>query len=124
MVHDYAMGAAGSAPRAVASDDNNSEQFRRIRDEEQQELAVNAQRAAHGLLSSNREKLDELALALLDHEVLEREEIDRIMKGVPRMERRMGQGLRVVAATALEQPVDDPPRSARASTPPPTMPGA
>ena len=123
MVHDYAMGAAGSAPRAVASDDNNSEQFRRIRDEEQQELAVNAQHAAHGLLSSNREKLDEFALALLDHEVLEREEIDRIMKGVPRMERRMGQGLRVVAATALEQPVDDPPRPARASTPPPTMPG-
>jgi cell division protease FtsH len=124
MVHQYAMGAAGSAPRAVASDDNNSEQFRRIRDEEQQELAVNAQRAAHGLLNANREKLDEFALALLDHEVLEREEIDRIMKGVPRMERRMGQGLRVVAATALEEPVDDPPGRARASTPPPTMPGA
>jgi cell division protease FtsH len=124
MVHDYAMGAAGSAPRAVASDDNNSEQFRRIRDEEQQELAFNAQQAAHSMLNANREKLDEFALALLDHEVLEREEIDRIMRGVPRMERRMGHGLRVVAATALEQPVDDAPRPARPSTPPPTMPGA
>jgi cell division protease FtsH len=123
MVHEYAMGAAGSAQRAVPVDDDNSEQFRRMRDEEQQELAFNAQQAAHGLLTSNREKLEEFALALLEHEVLERDEIDRIMKGVPRMERRMGQGLRVVAATAHEDPPDDPPRAARSSAPPPPTPG-
>jgi cell division protease FtsH len=123
MVHDYAMGAAGSAQRAVPTDDNNSEQFRRMRDEEQQELAFNAQRAAYSLLSANRAKLEELALALLEHEVLERDEIDRIMQGVPRMERRMGQGLRVVAATAVEQPAADAPRAARASAAPPSTPG-
>jgi cell division protease FtsH len=123
MVHDYAMGAAGSAQRAVPTDDNNSEQFRRMRDEEQQELAFNAQRAAHSLLGANRAKLEELALALLEHEVLERDEIDRIMQGVPRMERRMGQGLRVVAATAVEQPSADAPRAARASAAPPSTPG-
>ena len=40
---------------------------------------------------------------LLEHEVLDRDAIDRIMKGVPRLERGPGTGLRVVAAaTAVD----------------------
>ncbi len=100
MVYDYAMGTAGTAQRAISNGDNDSEQFRRIRDEEQQELAYEASRAATELLSAQRDKLEEFALALLEREVLEREDIDRIMRGVPRMERRPGRGLRVVAAAA------------------------
>ncbi|HEY1538584.1 MAG TPA: AAA family ATPase [Solirubrobacteraceae bacterium] len=106
MVHDYAMGTPATAGAAVPEGDGASEQFRRVRDEEQQHLAFEAQRAAIELLSSQREKLEEFAVALLEREVLERDDIDVIMKGVPRMERRPGQaGLRMVAAQA--QATDD-----------------
>src|ERR687891_23840 len=42
MVYEYAMGSPGTAQRAVADGDADSEQFRRVRDEEQQELAFDA----------------------------------------------------------------------------------
>jgi oligoribonuclease NrnB/cAMP/cGMP phosphodiesterase (DHH superfamily) len=97
------MGTPGAAQRAIAEGDPGSEQFRRVRDEEQHELAFAAQRAAHQLLSSQRGKLEEFALALLEQEVLERDDIDTIMRGVPRMQRHAGQqGLRVVAAVAAQ----------------------
>jgi cell division protease FtsH len=91
-----------------------------VRDEEQQELAYEASRAAQELLSSQRDKLEEFALALLEHEVLERPDIDRIMQGVPRMERRPGRGLRVVAAVVVED--DGAPSSVRTSALPPEPP--
>jgi cell division protease FtsH len=120
MVYDYAMGTPGAAQRAVPEGSEDSEQFRRVRDEEQQELAFEAQRAAHELISGRRDKLDEIAAALLEHEVLEREDIDRIMVGVPRMERRPGvAGLRVVATTGHE----DESRRGRSSSKPPPVPG-
>jgi cell division protease FtsH len=121
MVYEYAMGAPGGVQRAVADDEGPSEQFRRIRDEEQQDLAFQAQRAATELLSSRRDKLEEFALALLEHEVLERQDIDRIMDGVPRVERRPGlASLQVVAARAHRAGDEDPPSSGgrRASKPP------
>jgi cell division protease FtsH len=104
MVYEYAMGTAGAAQRAITDGDADSEQFRRVRDEEQQELAFEASRAAHELLSGHRDKLEEFATALLEHEVLERADIERIMDGVPRMEREPGRGLRVVAATRIQPP--------------------
>jgi cell division protease FtsH len=125
MVYDYAMGTPGTAQRAVPEGDDNSEQFRRVRDEEQQELAFEAQRAAQELLRGRRDKLEELALALLEHEVLERDDIDAIMRGVPRMERRPGvAGLRVVAARAHEDDDGGLPPSGRRSSKPPPVPGA
>ncbi|MGH2840667.1 MAG: ATP-dependent zinc metalloprotease FtsH, partial [Solirubrobacteraceae bacterium] len=118
MVHDYAMGTPGTAQRAVAKGDADSEQFRRVRDEEQQELAFEAQRAAQALLTGNRDKLDEIANALLTHEVLEREDLDRIMSGVPRMERRAGiAGLRMVAATAHDEAAEPEPGRERRPEP-------
>jgi cell division protease FtsH len=120
MVFDYAMGTAGTSQRAIPSNVIDSEQFRRVRDEEQQELAYEASRAAQELLSSQRDKLEEFALALLEHEVLERKDIDLIMQGVPRMERRPGRGLRVVAAVVAED--QDPPSSVRTSALPPEPP--
>ena len=120
MVYDYAMGTAGTSQRAIPEGDTDSEQFRRVRDEEQQELAYEASRAAQELLSGQRDKLEEFALALLEHEVLERADINRIMQGVPRMERSPGRGLRVVAAVAPQD--DGAPRHARTSALPPEPP--
>jgi cell division protease FtsH len=124
MVHDYAMGTPGTAQRAVAAGDADSEQFRRVRDEEQQELAFEAQRAAQALLSGNREQLDEIAEALLSNEVLERAALDAIMAGVPRMARRPGiAGLRVVAASAHEPAADPEPEPADPVPASPPAPG-
>ncbi|HUR84071.1 MAG TPA: AAA family ATPase, partial [Solirubrobacteraceae bacterium] len=138
MVYDYAMGTAGAAQRAITDGDTDSEQFRRVRDEEQQELAFEATRAAQELLSSHREKLDEIATALLEHEVIDRDEIEQIMRGVPRMTREPGRGLRIATPEPREQPPaviaaarraaqgpdgDPPPRGTRSSPPPPPTPG-
>jgi cell division protease FtsH len=97
MVHEFAMGTAGIA-RAPDGDVRLSETTLRIRDEERQELIEEARRAAQRMIVSHRGQLDALAHELLTNEVLEREGIERIMAGVPRLERAPGVGLRVVAA--------------------------
>jgi cell division protease FtsH len=72
-----------------------------VRDEEQHDLAFQAQRAAIELLTGRRDKLEEFARALLDREVLERPDIDEIMQGVERIERGpLPPGLRMVSARA------------------------
>jgi cell division protease FtsH len=107
MVHDYAMGTAGLG-RAPDGDVRLSETTLRIRDEERQDLIEEARRAAQRTLVSHRTQLDALAAELLEHEVLDRDAIDRIMKGVPRLERAPGSGLRVVAAaTAMDATADE-----------------
>ncbi len=103
MVHDYAMGTAGVG-RSPDGDVRLSETTLRLRDEERQALIEEARRAAQKLVLSHRAQLDELAGELLEKEVLEREAIERIMAGVPRLERAPGVGLRVVAASAAEVP--------------------
>jgi cell division protease FtsH len=81
MVHDYAMGS-GQAPQATSVDaDALSDLSRRIRDEEQRELAFEAHRAAWGLIEENRDLLERFARELLAHEVLDRRQIDAIMAG-------------------------------------------
>jgi cell division protease FtsH len=102
MVHDYAMGTAGMG-RAPDGDVRLSETTLRIRDEERQDLIEEARRAAQRTIVIHRRQLDALAEELLKHEVLERAAIEEIMKGVPRLEREPGVGLRVVAAaTAVD----------------------
>ena len=102
MVHDYAMGTAGVG-RAPDGDVRLSETTLRIRDEERQDLIEEARRAAQRTIVAHRAQLDALADELLEHEVLDRDAIDRVMKGVPRLERAPGSGLRVVAAaTAVD----------------------
>jgi cell division protease FtsH len=103
MVHDYAMGTAGVG-RSPDGDVRLSEQTLRMRDEERQELIDEARRAAQKLIVAHRRHLDALANELLEHEVLERDGIERIMEGVPRMERAPGSGLRVVAAAKPHEP--------------------
>jgi cell division protease FtsH len=88
MVHEYGMGTSMPAHRAVTDADIVSDLTRRIRDEEQQQLAFEAQRAAAAIITAHRDKLDEFAAALLEREVLTRPEIDEIMADLPRPERR------------------------------------
>ncbi len=99
MVHDFAMGTGGVG-RSPDGDVRLSETTLRIRDEERQELIEEARRAAQKMIVAHRPQLEALAEELLENEVLEREGIERIMDGVPRLERAPGVGLRVVAATA------------------------
>ncbi len=113
MVHDFAMGTAGVG-RAPDGDVRLSETTLRIRDEERQDLVEEARRAALKLIVAHRSQLDALAAELLEHEVLDREAIERIMDGVPRMERAPGVGLRVVAAAEAHPP---PPRPAPIALP-------
>jgi cell division protease FtsH len=103
MVHDYAM-VTGGVGRTPDGNVPLSETTLRIRDEERQDLIEEARRAARKMISGHRRQLDELAKKLLEDEVLERDGIESIMAGVPRMERAPGAGLRVVAATASEVP--------------------
>ena len=98
MIFDYAMGTGISSRQISAEGGAVSDTTRRVRDEEQQHLTDEAYRAADRLIRTHRAKLDELAPTLLANEVLERNEIERIMAGVPRLERHPGVGLRVVAA--------------------------
>jgi hypothetical protein len=98
MVHDFAMGTAGVG-RSPDGDVRLSETTLRIRDEERQDLIEEGRRAAQKMILSHRPQLDALAHELLEHEVLDRSAIERIMAGVPRLERAPGIGLRVVAAT-------------------------
>ena len=96
MVHDYAMGTSISSLRVAAEGGAVSDRTRQVRDEEQQHLADQAMRTALRLVREHRDKLDALAFALLRNEVLERDEIERIMDG----ESQPGStGLRVAAAT-------------------------
>jgi cell division protease FtsH len=99
MVHDFAMGTAGMG-RSPDGDVQLSETTLRIRDEERQDLVEEARRAAQRMILAHRAQLDALAHELLAREVLERDSIDRIMAGVPRLERAPGVGLRVVAAAS------------------------
>jgi cell division protease FtsH len=115
MVHDFAMGTAGVG-RSPDGDVRLSETTLRIRDEERQDLIEEARRAAQKMILSHRRQLDALAHELLEAEVLDREAIERIMDGVPRLERAPGIGLRVVAASAQPSP---PPLPGAIVPPPP-----
>jgi cell division protease FtsH len=96
MIHEYAMGTSITSRKVSAHGGEVSDRTRELRDEEQQHLADEAKRAAGRLITTHRDKLDELAAALLRNEVLERADIDRIMAGTSRFKR--AGGLRVVAA--------------------------
>src|SRR5207302_3675561 len=107
MVHEYAMGTGGVA-RSPDGDVRLSETTLRIRDEERHDLIEEARRAAQKMIVSHRAQLEALAGELLEREVLERDAIERIMDGVPRLERAPGVGLRVVAAASETPPLPSP----------------
>jgi cell division protease FtsH len=99
------MGSQAHAPRSLRQSEYVSDLTRRIRDEEEQELAFEAHRHAQELITEHRQTLERFAQELLENEVLERPQIDRIMDGVPRIERRVARPeLRVAAATKQQPP--------------------
>src|SRR5262249_50604353 len=82
MIHEWAMGTSVSALMFAEEGGAVSDRTRELRDAEQQHLADEAMRRAVKLLVTHRSYLDELANALLRYEVLEREDIERIMSDV------------------------------------------
>jgi cell division protease FtsH len=99
MVHEYAMGTGLASSRMDVGGDELSDITRRMRDQEQHDLANEAYRAAYALIEGHRGKLEELAETLLRDEVLNRGQIDKIMEGVPPVRTRSAGDLRVAAAS-------------------------
>ena len=115
MVYEYAMGTQIRSHQLPADDYSSSEATRRTRDEEVSAIAEEAYRGAHRLLIDHRDLLDEIAERLLEHEVIEREEIKQIMAG---------HRATPVARDDRHEELEPPPASARhaealASEPPP-----
>jgi cell division protease FtsH len=79
MVTDYGMGTELNSQRLPADDYSMSDHTRRLIDEEQQFIADQAHRRALALVAEHRTLLEALAYTLLENEVLERDDIDRIM---------------------------------------------
>ncbi|GAC1319400.1 MAG: ATP-dependent zinc metalloprotease FtsH [Thermoleophilaceae bacterium] len=79
MVAEYGMGTQLGSRRLPADDYSVSDATRRIVDEEQQELTELAFRRARLIIDANREALEGLAMGLLEHEVLERDDIERVI---------------------------------------------
>jgi cell division protease FtsH len=102
MVHDYAMGTEITSLQVAA--DGLSEATRRVRDEEVRELADRASRAARVIIVAHRPQLDELAATLLANEVIERADIERIMRDVPQAapDRRPAGHLQIAAASPTD----------------------
>ncbi len=79
MVTDYGMGTELQSKRLPADDYSMSDATRRNVDEEQQYIADLAHRRAVRLVAENRRLLEAFAFTLLDQEVLEREDIERLV---------------------------------------------
>jgi cell division protease FtsH len=98
MVREYAMGTASTSLPAMG--DGAAEATRRLYDAEVRELADEAFRSATALIDSHRPQLDALAETLLANEVLERDDIQRVMGDTPpAAPSRIGE-LSIAAATA------------------------
>jgi cell division protease FtsH len=88
MISDYAMGTVVAVtPTSDRQAPPLSDVTLRIRDEEREHLLHEARNAAEVLIRGHRAKLDQLASALIDNEVLDRRTIDQIMADVPRRDR-------------------------------------
>ena len=80
MVYEYAMGTQIRSHQVPADDYSVSESLRQTRDEEVHAVAEEAYRGAYQILLDHRDLLDEVAERLLANEVIEREEIQEIMR--------------------------------------------
>jgi cell division protease FtsH len=102
MIHVWAMGTSVSALQLSAEGGAVSDRTRELRDAEQQHLADESMRRALKLITTHRAHLEQLAGALLRQEVLEREDIDRIMADVAAPRRVAAGHLWVAAAEPHE----------------------
>jgi cell division protease FtsH len=79
MVTQYGMGTELASKQLPSDDYSMSDHTRRMVDEEQQYLTDLAHRRAMTIVADNRELLEALAHTLLENEVLEREDIERLV---------------------------------------------
>jgi cell division protease FtsH len=79
MVTQYGMGTELASKQLPADDYSMSDHTRRMVDEEQQYLTDLAHRRAMKLVGENRTLLEAFAFTLLENEVLEREDIERLV---------------------------------------------
>jgi cell division protease FtsH len=79
MVAEYGMGNSMGSRRLAIEDYAISDNTRRLVDDEQADITDVAYRRAQELITSHRGMLDELARTLLEREVLERLDIERIV---------------------------------------------
>ena len=82
MVFDYGMSNAAASRTVRADNYALSEETKRHRDEEQARLTDEAFEEALRLLQKHRPALDRIALALLDKETLDKDELGELLKGV------------------------------------------
>src|SRR5919106_269913 len=113
MVTMYGMGTELMSKQLPADDYSMSDHTRRMVDEEQQYLTDLAHRRAMKLVAENRTLLEAFAFTLLENEVLEREDIERIVgayKGSPAslngdpVVKALEPGPAEIAAAEAEQP--------------------
>ena len=113
MVTMYGMGTELMSKQLPADDYSMSDHTRRMVDEEQQYLTDLAHRRAMKLVAENRTLLEAFAFTLLENEVLEREDIERIVgayKGSPAslngdpIVKALEPGPAEIAAAEAEQP--------------------
>ena len=114
MVYEYGMGTTIRSHQVPSDDFTVSESLRQTRDEEVQEIAEEAYRGAHRLLTDHRDLLDEIAERLLANEVIERDEIQADHGPPPR---RQSTPQRASAAPASARPRQRPRRCALAAGP-------
>jgi cell division protease FtsH len=74
--------------REIVESRTFSEGTARLIDEEVQRILTEAEQRAADLVRSHRHELDQIAEALLLHEELDRDEVEKIMAGVPISELR------------------------------------
>jgi cell division protease FtsH len=80
MVTQYGMGTELESKQLPADDYSMSDATRRMIDEEQQYLTDLAHRRAARLVAENRTLLEAFAFTLLENEVLERDDIERLVQ--------------------------------------------
>ena len=117
MITQYGMGTELKSKQLPSDDYSMSDHTRRMIDEEQQYLTDLAHRRAMKLVAENRTLLEAFAFTLLENEVLEREDITRLVsayRGEPTDERRSPNGRRPepgAARVAASERLDEPPQS-------------
>ena len=119
MVAEYGMGTRLQSRRLPADDYSISEATRRVIDEEQLELTDLAYRRALALIVANRDMVEALAQTLLEHEALDRKDLERVVDGRRAQEEPQPVPLarpRVAAAERLE-PGPDPAAGPGAASP-------
>jgi len=94
--------------KEIAENRDFSEGTARIIDEEIQRIVTIALTRAEELVQKNRVHLDRLAEGLLMHEELDREDVEKIFKGVPLVELRKSAPARVSPPPPIPQPEAEP----------------